>query len=142
MIKQTILASALTLATVTMANAEFLPEVEKIFDLLKQGQRECSLRIDKNNVPCNVVWFVVFKDGSNSIQFNKETGDNSVVTLFGVVNGEILSISTVQTRIGNSSSAVDEEEATGQCVLTKATMKCQARTKGHLLVGNVVLKGE
>ena len=52
-------------------------EVGQVIDLLVPGpdnpqlKRACMLQVDGNNVPCDTVRYVGFKNGAQSIQFNR-----------------------------------------------------------------------
>jgi hypothetical protein len=76
------------LPTMTAA-AEYPSEVGQLIDLLVPGpdnpqlKRACMLQVDGNNVPCDAVWYVGFKDGAESIQFNRGSGRNPIVSFFG-----------------------------------------------------------
>jgi hypothetical protein len=75
-------------STITPA-AEVASEVGQVIDLLIPGpdnpqlKRACMLQFDGNNVPCDAVRYVGFKDGAQSIQFNKGSGHNLTVSFFG-----------------------------------------------------------
>src|ERR1700730_7053103 len=76
------------ISTITAA-AEFPSEVGQVIDLLVPGpdnpqlKRACILQVDGNNVPCDAVWYVGFKDGAQSIQFNRGSGQNPIFSFFG-----------------------------------------------------------
>src|ERR1700738_2548215 len=62
----------------------FHSEVGQVIDLLvpradnPQIKRACMLQIDGSNVPCDTVWYISFKDGAQSIQFNRGSGQNPI----------------------------------------------------------------
>ena len=117
-----------------------------IFDLLKPGKtgpqvnKTCILQIDGTNVSCDLVWYIEFKDGGYSVQFNKGTGDKPVVSFFGVLaDPDTITVGVVQVRIGDRSFSTDEYKATGQCIVGKMIAQCQARlSDGRLLVGSII----
>ena len=67
------------------AAAGFPSEVGQVVDLLvpnpdnPQLKRACILQIDGSNVPCDTVLYIGFKDGAQSIQFNK--GSDTILSL-------------------------------------------------------------
>ena len=121
---------ALALVTSTAAIAQYPdPEVKSMRDMLKpnaecrgqqttackaQARRACRLEIDGTNVPCELVWYIEFKDGSHAVQFNKGTGNKPMISFSGT-EGDVdtIKVDTVMLRGGDHSVATDESEATG-----------------------------
>ena len=121
----------------------------KIVDLLKSGEtgprvnKRCALQIDGINVLCDLVWYIEFKGDGYSVQFNKGTGEKPVVSFFGMLaDPDTITIDAVQLRLGDGSVAMNEYKATGQCLVGKVIVNCQARlsdgSDGRLLVGTIV----
>jgi hypothetical protein len=116
-----------------------------IFDLLKPGKtgpqvkKICALQLDGANVSCDIAWYIEFKDGGYSIQFNKGTEAKPVVAFFGTLaNPDTITLDAVQVRIGDRSSSMDEYKATGQCLLGATVAQCQAHlSDGRLFVGSI-----
>ncbi len=116
-----------------------------IIDLLKSGKTDpqvnkiCALQIDGTNVSCHVAWYIEFKDGGYSIQFNKGTEDNPVVAFFGTLaDPDTITLRAVRARIGDKSSSMHEYEATGKCFLAATVAQCQAHlSDGRLFVGSI-----
>jgi hypothetical protein len=133
-----------TTAPPALADNPDQPE-KAIIDLLKrgktgpQGKKICTLQIDGTNVSCDIAWYIEFKEGGYSIQFNKGTEDKSVIAFFGTLTDpDTITISAVQVRIGDRSSSMDEYKATGQCLLGATVAQCQAHlSDGRLFLGVV-----
>jgi hypothetical protein len=131
----------------TTVAAEFPSEVGQVIDLLvpkpdnPQLKRECMLQIDGSNVLCDTVWYIGFKDGAQSIQFNKATGHNSIASFFGKHRDiDIISIDGIALKIGQQSQ---EAKASGECIVSKSknAMGCQARIDdGRLVVGTIFVE--
>jgi hypothetical protein len=149
----------LALVTSTSAIAQYPdPEVKSMRDMLKpnaecrgqqtaackaQARRACRMEIDGTSVPCELVWYIEFKDGTHAVQFNKETGDKPMIS-FGGAEGDAdtIKVDTVLLRTGDRSVATDEIEATGLCHISKAAMACQARLRdGRVVVGSIFVRG-
>ena len=126
------------------AAAGFPSEVGQVIDLLvpnadnPQSKRACMLQIDGSNVPCDTVWYVNFKDGAQSIQFNKGTGPNPIASFFGKHRDvDIISIDGIALKVGQQSQ---EANASGECIVSKSKngMGCQARIDdGRLVIGTI-----
>ena len=126
------------------AAAAFRSEVRQVIDLLvpvpdnPQLKRACMLQIDGSNVPCDTVRYIGFKDGAQSIQFNKGTGHNAIASFFGKHRDiDIISIDGIALKVGQQSQ---EAKASGECIVSKSknAMGCQARTDdGRLVVGTI-----
>ena len=126
------------------AAAGFPSEVGQVIDLLvpnadnPQSKRACMLQIDGSNVPCDTVWYVNFKDGAQSIQFNKGTGPNPIASFFGKHRDvDIISIDGIALKVGQQSQ---EANARGECIVSKSKngMGCQARIDdGRLVIGTI-----
>jgi hypothetical protein len=126
------------------SGAEPSPDEDSVTDLLSAPansatKRLCMLQLEGINVPCDLVWYITFKDGGSAIQFNKGTGQNPVVSFFGnEQNDNIIAVDTVVFKNGVQS---DELRATGQCALGKDAMGCQARMDdGRLVIGTIFLE--
>jgi len=80
-----IAASPPTTATPTAATDHSDRPEKIIIDLLKPGEtgpqvkKTCTLQVDGTNVSCDLIWYIEFKDGGYSVQFNKGTGDKPVI---------------------------------------------------------------
>jgi hypothetical protein len=119
-------------------------EVGQVIDLLvprpdnPQIKRACMLQIDGSNVPCDTVWYISFKDGAQSIQFNKGSGQTPIFSFFGKHRDvDIISIDGIAIKVGEQSA---QAKASGECILskTKNAMGCQARIDdGRLVVGTI-----
>jgi hypothetical protein len=124
--------------------AEFRSEVGQVIDLLGTNpgnpllKRACMLQIEGSNVPCDTVWYVGFKDGAQSIQFNRGSGHNPIVSFFGKHRDvDIISIDGIALKVGEQSA---QAKASGECIMskTKNAMGCQARIDdGRLVVGTI-----
>ena len=122
----------------------FHSEVGQVIDLLvpradnPQIKRACMLQIDGSNVPCDTVWYISFKDGAQSIQFNKGSGQTPIFSFFGKHRDvDIISIDGIAIKVGEQSA---QAKASGECILskTKNAMGCQARIDdGRLVVGTI-----
>jgi hypothetical protein len=148
--------SALTttvLATVaTPAIAEMPEGVRSMTDLLKPGagahsqdtSKTCAIQIESAANPCKDAWFLQLNDSPKAvaIQFNKGTSEYPLITFLGddAGNGAI-AINGVILRNGGQSTAKEDFDATGYCLLGKTAMNCAALTKtGRLLTGMIVEK--
>ena len=131
-------------STITAA-AEFpSSEIGQVIDLLVPGpdnpqlKRACMLQFDGNNVPCETVWYVGFKDGAQSIQFNMGSGHNPTVSFFGKHRDlDIMVIDGVALKIGQQPA---QAKASGECIVskTKNAVGCQARIDdGRLVIGTI-----
>jgi hypothetical protein len=117
------------------------PESTDIVDLLKPGlassqtQRACKLEIeiDGANAPCDQALYVEFNNGESSVQFNKQTGDNPMVSFFGTArDADTISVEHVIVKNGNP------VVATGQCILSTNEATCQARiADGRMVIGTI-----
>ena len=126
------------------AAAGFPSEVGQVIDLLvpkpdnPQLKRACMLQIDGSNVPCDTVWYVGFKDGEQSIQFNRGSGHNPIASFFGKHRDiDIISIDGIALKVGGQS---EEVRASGECIVSKSKdgMGCQARIDdGRLVIGTI-----
>ena len=130
-------------STITPA-AEAPSEVGQVIDLLVPGpdnpqlKRACILQVDGNNVPCDAVWYVGFKDGAQSIQFNRGSGHNLTVSFFGKHRDiDIISVDGVSLKVGGRPA---QAKASGECIVstTKNAVGCQARVDdGRLVIGTI-----
>ena len=124
--------------------AEFRSEVGQVIDLLGTNpgnpllKRACMLQIDGSNVPCDTVWYVGFKDGAQSIQFNRGSGHNPIVSFFGKHRDvDIISIHGLVLKVGEQS---EEVNGGGECIVSKSknAVGCQARIDdGRLVIGTI-----
>ena len=124
--------------------AEFRSEVGQVIDLLGTNpgnpllKRACMLQIEGSNVPCDTVWYVSFKDGAQSIQFNRGSGHNPIVSFFGKHRDvDIISIHGLVLKVGEQS---EEVNGGGECIVSKSknAMGCQARIDdGRLVIGTI-----
>jgi hypothetical protein len=124
--------------------AEYPSEVGQLIDLLvprpdnPQLKRACMLQVDGNNVPCDAVWYVGFKDGAESIQFNRGSGRNPIVSFFGKHRDiDIISIDGIAMKVGQRPA---QARASGECIVskTKNAIGCQARTDdGRVVIGTI-----
>ena len=124
--------------------AEFPSEVGQVIDLLgtnpdnPQLKRACMLQIEGSNVPCDTVWYVGFKDGAQSIQFNRGSGHNPIVSFFGKHRDvDIISIHGLVLKVGKQS---EEVNCSGECIVSKSknAVGCQARIDdGRLVIGTI-----
>jgi hypothetical protein len=131
------------ISTITAA-AEFPSEVGQVIDLLVPGpdnpqlKRACILQVDGNNVPCDAVWYVGFKDGAQSIQFNRGSGHNPIVSFFGKHRDiDIISIDAVAMKLNEEPA---QARARGECIVSKSknAVGCQARVDdGRLVIGTI-----
>ena len=132
---------AAVFATVAIAQAGS-PEVSDIVNLLKvpgspDAKRTCTIRVDSSQEgPCTEAWFILYKDRIHAVQF---TGNNLVIQFVGTaVNADTISIKQINVRAGTIST-VQENKATGQCVLGRMVASCQARlSNGQLIFGDIV----
>ena len=96
------------------------------------------LQFDGNNVPCDTVWYVGFKDGAQSIQFNIGSWHNPTVSFFGKHRDiDIMVIDGVALKIGQQPA---QARASGECIVskTKNAVGCQARIDdGRLVIGTI-----
>ena len=96
------------------------------------------LQIEGSNVPCDTVWYVGFKDGAQSIQFNRGSGHNPIVSFFGKHRDvDIISIHGLVLKVGEQS---EEVNGGGECIVSKSknAVGCQARIDdGRLVVGTI-----
>jgi hypothetical protein len=146
--------AAMSIAFTSATSAAFAqyadPEVKSVHDLFKPdadcrgaacNKRACRMEIDGTSVPCELVWYIEFKDGSHAVQFNKGTGNKPMVSFSGSEgDADTIKVDTVMIRNGGRSVATDESEATGFCHLNKSqtTMACQARMHdGQVVVGSI-----
>ena len=135
-----IFAAMLLNTPVRLSGAQSFSDVKEFFDLLKsnprksQKPRTCSIEIDGTDTQCDAAVFIIFKDGTHAVQFNKPSGRTPVISFYGhALNDDIISIDHVG--IG---SPADEYGATGQCALGTMAAGCQARASdGRLFVGNI-----
>jgi hypothetical protein len=124
--------------------AEFRSEVGQVIDLLGTNpgnpllKRACMLQIEGSNVPCDTVWYVGFKDGAQSIQFNRGSGHNPIVSFFGKHRDvDIISIHGLVLKVGEQSEEVNGD---GECIVSKSknAVGCQARIDdGRLVIGTI-----
>jgi hypothetical protein len=124
--------------------AEFRSEVGQVIDLLGTNpgnpllKRACMLQIEGSNVPCDTVWYVGFKDGAQSIQFNRGSGHNPIVSFFGKHRDvDIISIHGLVLKVGEQS---EEVNGGGECIVSKSknAVGCQARIDdGRLVIGTI-----
>jgi hypothetical protein len=124
--------------------AEFRSEVVQVIDLLGTNpgnpllKRACMLQIEGSNVPCDTVWYVGFKDGAQSIQFNRGSGHNPIVSFFGKHRDvDIISIHGLVLKVGEQS---EEVNGGGECIVSKSknAVGCQARIDdGRLVIGTI-----
>jgi hypothetical protein len=124
--------------------AEFRSEVVQVIDLLGTNpgnpllKRACMLQIEGSNVPCDTVWYVGFKDGAQSIQFNRGSGHNPIVAFFGKHRDvDIISIHGLVLKVGEQS---EEVNGGGECTVSKSknAVGCQARIDdGRLVIGTI-----
>jgi hypothetical protein len=124
--------------------AEFRSEVGQVIDLLGTNpgnpllKRACMLQIEGSNVPCDTVWYVGFKDGAQSIQFNRGSGHNPIVSFFGKLRDvDIISIHGLVLKVGEQSEEVNGD---GECIVSKSknAVGCQARIDdGRLVIGTI-----
>jgi hypothetical protein len=124
--------------------AEFRSEVGQVIDLLGTNpgnpllKRACMLQIEDINVPCDTVWYVGFKDGAQSIQFNRGSGHNPIVSFFGKHRDvDIISIHGLVLKVGEQS---EEVNGGGECIVSKSknAVGCQARIDdGRLVIGTI-----
>jgi hypothetical protein len=124
--------------------AEFRSEVGQVIDLLGTIpgnpllKRACMLQIEGSNVPCDTVWYVGFKDGAQSIQFNRGSGHNPIVSFFGKHRDvDIISIHGLVLKVGEQS---EEVNGGGECIVSKSknAVGCQARIDdGRLVIGTI-----
>jgi hypothetical protein len=124
--------------------AEFRSEVVQVIDLLGINpgnpllKRACMLQIEGSNVPCDTVWYVSFKDGAQSIQFNRGSGHDPIVSFFGKHRDvDIISIHGLVLKIGEQS---EEVNGGGECIVSKSknAVGCQARIDdGRLVIGTI-----
>ena len=129
---------------ITSIAVELASEAGQVIDLLAsrpdnpQIKRACMLQIDGSNVPCDTVWYISFKDGAQSIQFNRGSGQNPIFSFFGKhLDVDIISIDGIALKVGEQSA---QAKASGECILskTKNAMGCQARIDdGRLVVGTI-----
>jgi len=129
---------------ITSIAVELASEAGQVIDLLAsrpdnpQIKRACMLQIDGSNVPCDTVWYISFKDGAQSIQFNRGSGQNPIFSFFGKhLDVDIISIDRIAMKVGEQSA---QAKASGECILskTKNAMGCQARIDdGRLVVGTI-----
>ncbi len=133
-------AAIVSSTPVRFTAAQGFQDVKESFDLLKpnpgksQKPRACRLQIDGSDIPCDAAAFILFKDGTHLVQFNKPSGHATVISFYGrALNDDIISID----RVGIG-SPVDEHSAIGQCALGTMAAGCQARASdGRLFVGNI-----
>jgi hypothetical protein len=136
------LSATFRLQSAFTAAAEFPSEVGQVIDLLVPGsdnlKRACMLQVDGNNVPCDAVRYVSFKDGAQSIQFNRGSGHNPIVSFFGKHRDiDIISIDGIALKVGDQPA---QARATGECIVskTKNAVGCQARIDdGRLVIGTI-----
>jgi hypothetical protein len=131
------------LPTMTAAT-EYPSEVGQLIDLLVPGpdnpqlKRACMLQVDGNNVPCDTVRYVAFKDGAQSIQFNRGSGRNPIVSFFGKHRDrDIISIDGIAMKVGQQPA---QARASGECIVSKSknAVGCQARVDdGRLVIGTI-----
>jgi hypothetical protein len=124
--------------------AEFRSEVGQVIDLLGTNpgnpllKRACMLQIEGSNVPCDTVWYVGFKDGAQSIQFNRGSGHNPIVSFCGKHRDvDIISIHGLVLKVGEQSEEVNGD---GECIVSKSknAVGCQARIDdGRLVIGTI-----
>src|ERR1700730_13042800 len=129
---------------ITSIAVELASEAGQVIDLLAsrpdnpQIKRACMLQIDGSNVRCDTVWYISFKDGAQSIQFNRGSGQNPIFSFFGKhLDVDIISIDGIVLKVGEQSA---QAKASGECILskTKNAMGCQARIDdGRLVVGTI-----
>jgi hypothetical protein len=120
-------------------------QIAQVTDLLKagpgnpSGNRSCSVQVEGTNLPCDVAWFVSFKDGTSSVQFNKGTGSNPMIAFFGRIQKDgTVSVDTILLKEGDHS---DELQATGQCSPGNTAMGCQGRmSDGRFFTGTVFVQ--
>jgi hypothetical protein len=145
--------------TSTSAFAQYPdPEVQSMRDMLKpsaecrgqqtaackaQARRACRMEIDGTSVPCELVWYIEFKDGRHAVQFNKGTGKQPTLSFSGIEgDADTIKVDTVMLRNGDRSVAMDESEATGLCHISKAAMACQARMRdGRVVAASIFVGG-
>jgi hypothetical protein len=130
-------------STITPA-AEAPSEVGQVIDLLVPGpdnpqlKRACMLQVDGNNVPCDTVTYVGFKNGAQSIQFNRGSGRNPIVSFFGKhLDIDIISIDGIAMKVGQQPA---QARASGECIVSKSknAVGCQARVDdGRLVIGTI-----
>jgi hypothetical protein len=130
-------------STITPA-AEVPSEVGQVIDLLVPGpdnpqlKRACMLQVDGNNVPCDTVRYVSFKDGAQSIQFNRGSGRNPIVSFFGKHRDiDTISIDGIALKLNEQPA---QAKASGECIVstTKNAVGCQARIDdGRLVIGTI-----
>ena len=127
--------------------AEFRSEVGQVIDLLGTNpgnpllKRACMLQIEGSNVPCDTVWYVGFKDGAQSIQFNRGSGHNPIVSFFGKHRDvDIISIHGLVLKVGEQS---EEVNGGGECIVSKSknAVGCQARIDDGRLVADTIFVG-
>jgi hypothetical protein len=119
-------------------------EVGQVIDLLVPGpdnpqlKRACMLQVDGNNVPCDTVRYVGFKNGAQSIQFNRGSGRNPIVSFFGKhLDIDIISINGIAMKVGQQPA---QAKASGECIVSKSknAVGCQARVDdGRLVIGTI-----
>jgi hypothetical protein len=121
-------------------------EVGQVIDLLVPGpdnpqlKRACMLQVDGNNVPCDTVRYVGFKNGAQSIQFNRGSGRNPIVSFFGKhldIDIDIISINGIAMKVGQQPA---QAKASGECIVSKSknAVGCQARVDdGRLVIGTI-----
>jgi hypothetical protein len=129
---------------ITSIAVELPSEAGQVIDLLASRpdnpsiKRACMLQVDGSNVPCDTVWYIGFKDGAQSIQFNKGTGHNPIVSFFGKHRDvDIISVDGIALKVSQQSQ---EARATGACIVSKSknAMGCQARIDdGRLVIGTI-----
>jgi hypothetical protein len=105
-----------------------------------QHKRACKLEIDGNNSPCVYAWHITFNDGGVSVQFNKQTGERPMASFFGKDrDANTIDITDLMIKSEHRS---EETEATGQCILGKNEIRCQARlSDGRLVIGTILFSG-
>ena len=142
MIKPTVVVALMLFGTSLVAEAQYDADVIDLLtprDAADGTKRRCTVEIDKATILCNDAWYVQFNDGTKAIQFNQAIEAAPIVSLFGTeVAPNRLSIANVVVRLGNQSIPEIETKAAGECVLTKKTIQCQARTSdGRHIAGNI-----
>ena len=104
-----------------------------------QQKRACRLEIDGSNSPCVVAWRITFNNGGVAVQFNKQTGEHTMVSFFGKDrDADTIDITDLIIKSENQS---EETKVAGQCILGKNEARCQARiSDGRLVIGTVFLQ--
>ena len=143
MLKRTPTLLSLLLLLSMVVPAQALAEEPEITDLLRApgaptASRTRTIRIDSQEYLCTAARFILYKDKTHTVQFNRGTENNSVIAFTGTaVNADTIAIKRVSVRVGNSTS-IEEDKAIGQCVLGRTVASCQARmSNGRLLLGNI-----